>query len=139
MGGITNMDSYIDEERMKELRMIPKKEFDLTKLIRILEELNQCYRASCYMSTIMLVRALLDHVPPIFGCKLFSEVANNFGAQQKSFKESMDHLEKSSRKIADQHLHCQIRKSEVLPNKTQVNFRNDVDVLLMEIVRIMKK
>lgn len=77
MDGITNTDFYIDEERIKELRMIPKKEFDFTKLIRILEELNQCYRASCYMATIMLVRALLDHIPPIFGCKLFSEVANN--------------------------------------------------------------
>jgi hypothetical protein len=50
----------------------------------------------------------------------------------------MEHLDKSLRKIADAHLHPQIRKKEILPNKTQVNFSNDLDVLLSEIVRILK-
>jgi hypothetical protein len=44
-------------------------------------------------------------------------------------------LEQSSRNSADQHLHCQIRKAETIPNATQVNFSNDLDVLLSEIVR----
>lgn len=50
----------------------------------------------------------------------------------------MDHLQKSSRKIADSHLHIMIRKKEVLPNATQVDFKNDLDRLLGEIVRILK-
>lgn len=85
----------------------------------------------------MLVRSILDHVPPEFSCKSFSEVANNY-AGSKSFKQSMAHLENSSRKIADAHLHTQIRKTESLPNKTQVNFTNDLDVLLAEIARILR-
>lgn len=133
-----SVESYVDAERLEELKNIPTINYDLTRLIRMLEELNVCSQADCHMATIMLVRAVLDHVPPIFGCSKFSEVANNFKAQQKSFKESMEHLDNSSRKIADQHLHCHIRKKEVLPNKTQVNFRNDLDVLLAEIVRILK-
>jgi hypothetical protein len=36
-------------------------------------------------------------------------------------------------------LHYQIRKSETLPNETQIGFSNDIDVLLSEIVRILKK
>lgn len=131
------LETYIDGSRLEEFKCISKKDYDLTKLIRILEEINLCNRKGCYLATILLVRALIDHVPPIFVCKTFSEVANNYKGS-KSFKESMQRLEKSSRNIADQHLHCQIRKTEVLPNKTQVDFRNDVDVLLAEVVRILK-
>lgn len=102
------------------------------------EELNLCYSNECYFAVAMLVRSILDHVPPIFGCKKFTEVVNNYGGA-KSFKESMEHLENSSRKIADYHLHGQIRKSETLPNKTQVNFASEVDFLLAEIVRTFQK
>jgi len=51
----------------------------------------------------------------------------------------MTHLDKSSRKIADSYLHGQIRKKERLPNKTQVNFSQDIDVLLAEICRKIEK
>ena len=128
---------YIDESRIKELESISKSRFDLSKLTQILKELNKCYKNECYIAVITLTRALIDHIPPIFDCNNFDEVTNQYKGS-KSFKESMLHLEKSSRKIADQYLHCQIRKSETLPNKTQVNFSNDIDVLLSEIVRILK-
>jgi len=128
---------YVDKSRLLELRNSADTQFDLSRLIRILEELNICYKNHCNISGIMLTRALLDHVPPIFSCKNFSEVANNYSGS-KSFKESMNHLEISSRKIADQHLHTQVRQKESLPNRTQVNFSNDIDVLLSEIVRVLK-
>ncbi len=48
----------------------------------------------------------------------------------------MTNLENSSRKIADSYLHTRIRNKESLPNRTQVNFSNDMDVLLSEIIRI---
>jgi len=84
----------------------------------------------------MLVRAIADHIPPIFEKSTFTEVANNHGS--KSFKESMKNLDNSSRKISDSHLHTQIRKKEVLPNSNQVDFSNDLDVLLGEIYRVLK-
>ena len=132
-----SQEMYIDETRIQELMNISNKNFDLSKLVQILNELNTCYNKKCYISVILLIRALIDHVSPIFGCKKFSEVANNYKGS-KSFKESMLRLENSSRKIADQYLHCQIRRSETLPNKTQINFSNDIDVLLSEIVRNLK-
>ena len=50
----------------------------------------------------------------------------------------MHHLENAARKVADAHLHTQIRKSETLPTAQQVNFASGLDVLLSEIVRITK-
>jgi hypothetical protein len=85
----------------------------------------------------MLGRALVDHVPPIFDQHTLAEVANNY-AGTKSFKASIQTLERSLRNIADQHLHSSIRSSETLPNARQVDFGNDLDVLLAEIVRINK-
>jgi hypothetical protein len=131
--------SFVDQSRLSELREIKSTQFDLVKLIRYCEELNYNFKEECFLAVTMLGRAILDHVSPIFNCKSFSEVANNYSSGTKSFKQSMDHLENSLRKIADAHLHVQIRKSEVLPNRTQVNFSTDLDVLLAEIVRLLKK
>jgi len=128
---------YVDPSRIEDLKSLKHPSFDFSKLIRMCDELNTCYAEECYLAVAMLVRSVLDHVPPIFGCKNFVEVANNY-AGAKSFKDSMKNLESSSRKIADSHLHGQIRKSESLPNRTQVNFANDMDVLLAEIVRTLK-
>ncbi len=129
---------YVNPKRIQELQAIASPNYDLSKLIKLCEELNLCFTNECYLAVAMLVRAILDHVPPIFKCNNFGEVANNYGGGGKSFKGSMQHLENSSRNIADAQLHKQIRNKETLPNETQVNFSNDLDVLLEEIVRILK-
>jgi hypothetical protein len=130
--------SFVAPSRIEELLTSKSKAFDFTKLVRLCEELNLCFSAECYLATSMVTRSVLDHVPPVFGCKTFQEVANNYPGS-KSFRESIQHLEKSSRKIADQHLHCQIRKSEVLPTTKQVDCSQDLDVLLAEVVRLTKR
>ena len=127
---------YVDSARLLELREITSKEFDLSKLIQLCDELNKCYANECYLAVTMLIRAILDHVPPIFGYKTFLEVSNNYGG--KSLKKSLQTLQNTSRNIADNYLHLPIRDKESLPNKTQVNFANDLDVLLAEIVRLLK-
>lgn len=127
---------FVDPERIMQLHKIGKEKFDLSKLIRKCEELNIAYSTKSYFSVGMLTRAITDHIPPIFNKKSFSEVAGGYGT--KSFKDSMIHLDKSSRKIADSFLHTHIRRKETLPTKTQVNFSSDLDVLLGEIIRILK-
>ena len=57
--------------------------------IRLCEELNTAFQEECYFSTAMVTRALLDHVPPVFGFKAFNEVANSYAGGGKSFKEAM--------------------------------------------------
>jgi hypothetical protein len=125
------------DTRLGELRKLSSAQFDFKKLIRLCEEINTAYSQGCYFATAMLIRGLLDHVPPIFGKSSFSEVANNYGGGGKSFKETTHHLENAARKIADAHLHMPIRKSETLPVAQQVNFAAQLDVLLSEIVRRM--
>ena len=89
------------------------------------------------MTIAMVLRTIIDHVPPVFEVDAFSEIANNYTGT-KSFKESMQRLNTSLRKIADSHLHVRIRKNEILPTFNQVNFSADLDVLLSEIVRLLK-
>ena len=130
--------ALISDSRLAELRALSSPDFDLRKLIRMLEELNTAFQEESYFSTAMLIRGVLDHVPPVFGCKTFSEVANNYAGGGRSFKETMQHLENASRKVADAHLHMPIRKSETLPTAQQVNCGQQLDVLLSEIVRITR-
>ncbi len=125
----------INEKRLAELRSISAPSFDLQKLIRLCEELNVSFSRGCFLATAMLTRAILDHVPPIFKVTKFAEVANNYKGT-RSFKDAMKNLENGARKIADGHLHVQIRDSEVLPMPEQVNFSPAIDLLLGEIVRI---
>lgn len=132
----SGMSSYVNLDRITELKSLKISNFDVTKLIRFCEELNSAFYCESYLSIAMLVRAIIDHVPPIFAKNNFTEVANNFGS--KSFKDSMKNLDTSSRKISDSHLHTQIRSKEILPNSNQVDFTNDLDVLLAEVCRILK-
>ena len=129
--------ALVDPSRIEELKQLNADKFDFSKLIRMCEELNVSFATECHFAVAMLTRAILDHVPPIFGARTFSDVSNHYGGS-KSFKASMQTLENSSRNIADHHLHCQIRSSEILPNAKQVDFGNDLDVLLSEIVRFEK-
>jgi hypothetical protein len=128
----------IADSRLAELRALNPAQFDFKKLVRLCEEINTAYGQKCYFATAMLTRGLLDHVPPAFGFKTFSEVANNYAGGGKSFKETMQHLANASRKVADAHLHMPIRRSETLPTAQQVNCGQQLDMLLAEIVRIMK-
>lgn len=128
--------AYVDPDRINEIKSISNSKYDLSKLVRLCEELNICFAGECYLSIVMLTRAILDHVPPVFNCSNFSEVANNYSGA-KSFKQAMQHLENSSRKISDYYLHSQIRNSESLPNVTQIDFSNDLDFLLAEVVRVL--
>jgi hypothetical protein len=127
---------YVNSSRIAELRSL-RTICDMTRLIRLCEELNFANANDCNMTKAMLVRSIVDHIPPIFGLANFGEVANNY-AGGKSFRGSMQNLQNSLRHIADSHLHVQVRQTEVLPTPQQVDFRGDLDALLAEIVRICK-
>jgi hypothetical protein len=127
---------FVSESRIAQIRALAPTAFDLCKLARLCEELNIVYSGGALLATAMLTRAILDHVPPLFGMATFTEVANNYSGT-RSFKETMKRLEEAARKIADGHLHGQIRTKETLPEPQQVNFAAEVDVLLAEIVRTL--
>lgn len=127
---------FIDPERLNQLKSAKTIDYDLSRLIRLCEELDVAFAQGCYHAVIMLTRSILDHIPPIFGAKSFAEVANSYPGS-RSFKEIAQHLDNSSRKIADALLHTQIRKSESLPTRTQVDERQSIDFVLAEVVRVL--
>lgn len=128
--------ALIAEERIEQLRRLKCSQFDLKKLVRLCEEINAVYGAGCYFATAMLIRGVLDHVPPLFGFKTFNEVVNNYASGGKAFRDHMEHLHKGSRKVADAYLHMPVRQSETLPTPQQVNSGQNLDALLAEIVRV---
>ena len=128
---------YVAEERIVELAEIETKKFDTSKLIRLLRETNVAYNNDSYLTLGILVRAVIDHLPPIFGCSSFPEVANNYKGT-KSFKGAMQRLNDSLRNLADSYLHVQIRKVESLPTINQVDFRAELDALLSEVSRLLQ-
>ncbi|WP_281636648.1 hypothetical protein [Flavobacterium marginilacus] len=127
---------YVHPQRIDELNKLSIEGFDLTKLIGLCNELNVANVNGMYLTIPMLIRAIIDHIPPLFGKATFIELTGSYGG--RSFQEIMMRLEKSSRKIADSFLHQPIRNKEILPTETQINFKNEIDVLLGEIVRIHK-
>lgn len=127
---------FISEERILELSEATNTTHDLSKLIKLLREINIAYNNDCFFTVGILIRAVIDHVPPLFGCNSFSEITNNYNGT-RSFKKSMSHLNNSLRSLADSYLHVQIRNKESIPNMAQVSFQADVDCLLSEVARIM--
>jgi len=129
--------NYVDEERIKELASLPKDKFDTTKLVELCKELNQNYKWNNYFAVGALLRTILHHVPPVFGMKEFKHVASDY-SWGKSHKNRIMKLSESAKDIADNILHEHIRKLEVLPKKPRVDFKAELDILLAEIVTILK-
>jgi hypothetical protein len=80
--------------------------FNLGKLIQLLEELNGCSAAGYAFSSHALLRAVLDHLPPLFGYERFSQVASNTScsATDKKYLKRLSEF----RNQADDVLHRQI-------------------------------
>jgi hypothetical protein len=125
---------FVDVDKIRRIEQLRTVDLDTKRLAQMLREMNASYKAESYMSCIFSIRAILDHVPPIFGFATFAQVTANY-AGGRSFKDSIEHLERASRKIADSYLHAPIRRDEATPSKMQVEFRADVDVLLAECIR----
>jgi len=135
--GVASMHPYVDLARLQELRTVSNKNWDLTRLVKMCEELNEAFERNAFITCSLLVRGIVDHVPPIFSRKSFGEVANNYPGS-KSFQKSMQQLDKSLRNHADGNLHTQIRRNESLPTRTQVAYWSDLDKLLEETIRLLK-
>lgn len=132
---------YIAPSRIAELQGLIDPKWDPRRLIRMLQEINLANANGMDMATAMLVRAVTDHVPPIFGKTKFTEVATQHSAgsiEGRSFKGAMSHLTDSMKHVADGILHVHIRPKETLPSSTQVNFSQSLDVLLAEVVRVLR-
>lgn len=131
---------YVDHTRIIALQNMGAGSWDFSRLVELCREINIAAANRCHMSTAMLLRTILNHVPPVLGFATFAEVASNYGGPKtnKSFKGNMQRLEGSLRNIADMHLHSPIRPREDVPTAVQVDFAADLDVLLGEVIRVAR-
>ena len=123
---------YVDPARITELRQLTGPSFSTAKLVRLCEELNACMGTESYLAAIMLVRAIKDHVPPIFSCKTFDQVVSQTNG--KSFNAQLNRLNSQAKDVADRFLHDPIGPTQALPKLPQVEFRSELDALLGEVV-----
>lgn len=132
-----NSITYIEQSRIDELLSIKSKKYDLSKLISLCNELNQCSTIGSVIAVAGLQRTIINHVPPIFGFNDFGQVLAQYKTG-KSVKKNIERLLNSMKNISDNHLHSPISNADSLPNMTQVDFSNDLDVLLAEVCKILK-
>ncbi|WP_038842532.1 hypothetical protein [Salinispora arenicola] len=116
---------YVSPHVVDQLRTAPKGRWDTTKLIALAKELDACVQAGHVYASHAVLRALLDHVPPLFGQKTFSAVASShsWGRTDSRYVGRLS----TFRDQGDDALHRQISKSpdllilDDLPQAVAVN------------------
>lgn len=126
---------FISEDKIQQLREARSDDFDLSRLIRYCEEINDNYRRGNYSSVAFLSRAVLDHIPPIFGQANFNAVAAQ--AKGRSLKKVASRLDNSLRRIADHHLHKQISGKESLPSAEEIDYSGDLNFLIGRVLETL--
>ena len=104
--------------------------FDRAKLLRLIDELNDNYaRGSTYAAHAVL-RALLDHIPPLLDCTNFTAVANNYpwGRTDKAYMRRLLDFKLQ----ADDAMHRQISAKTDLLSLHDIPPRACVNRLLQE-------
>jgi heat shock protein HspQ len=124
---------FIDPGLVSKIRSIESSRFNLSKLVRFAEELNENYRRANYLSCALLIRAIVNHVPPLFGCSAFSQVVAGSG---RSVKAILNVLEEGARDIGDLHSHETVDRYSAPPTKNQIEpYKPSVEILFREIER----
>jgi hypothetical protein len=130
--GVTSNSAFIDQGIVSQLKAIDSPSFDFGKLVRFCEELNDSYRRGNNLACTLLIRAVMNHVPPVFGAQTFSQVVATSG---KSMKAVLARLEDEARPVADLHTHMLIRARESIPTKHQVEpYKAAFEILIQEIL-----
>jgi hypothetical protein len=129
---------FVAQERLAELQKVSGGNWDLGRLTQLCVELNRAAAAGSNLSALLIVRAILDHVPPILGHRTFDEITTSYDKAGASFKQQMHRLQHLSRKVAAFHLNQPIRNQEILPSATDVDFRAPLGALLTELVRVLR-
>jgi len=124
--------AFLNTEVLIQLKAVQGARLDLTKLVKMCEELNDAYARGNFISSALLLRAIMNHVPPVFGATTLSEVVAHAG---RSVKAILARLNEEARPIADLHTHFLMRRAEHLPTKNQLEpYKAGFEVLMQEVL-----
>ena len=104
----------------------------------MLGELNSNYADGHPYASLMLYRAVIDCVPPIFACKSFTQVASSVPGIGTTDKSYLKGLEKH-RDGADDALHRPLRKSADLIALDYLPPRAAMDALIRLVIDRLSK
>lgn len=122
----------IDPALIERLADARSAEVDVAFLVQMCREINSCFAHGNVVATALLMRAVLNYVPPLFGHETFPQVVANIG---RSLKDNFDHLESGLRKVADFHTHRRIGPAELCPTAAQVEpFKPQFELLMQQVV-----
>jgi hypothetical protein len=122
----------ISPQLIKALKESKPNAFDASRLAEYCREINSGFAHGNLISCLLLMRAVLNHVPPVFGQTDFSQVVAH---ASRSLKENFEHLDDSLRKIGDLYTHQHMRPKDHLPTPGQVrNFGPQFELLLQEVL-----
>jgi hypothetical protein len=127
-----NNAAFLNTEVLLKLKASQNLRLDPIKLARMCEELNDAYVRGNYISSILLLRAIINHVPPVFDASTFSDAVAHLG---RSAKATLVRLNEEARPIADLHTHTLMRREEHLPTKNQIEpYKASFEILIQEIL-----
>lgn len=122
----------VSQSVIDDLRQARSDELDTGFLVKICEEINSSFAVGNNVAAVLLMRAVLNYVPPAFGHDTFAQVIANSG---RSLKDSLDVLENGLRKIADFHTHRRMGKGDRYPSAAQVEpFKPQFELLLQQVI-----
>ncbi|MFJ3777547.1 hypothetical protein ACIPX0_38235 [Streptomyces sp. NPDC090075] len=125
---------YVNEELIKELEAKQgQTQWSLDKLLKLLRELNDCYAEDRPYACHALVRAVIDHVPPILGQTSFEAAISSYKWTRTDKKYMARLLDFKTQ--ADDVLHRHIRTSkDVISMHDLVPLGSHVNALLRECI-----
>lgn len=136
-----SVNNYISKENIiDELEKIKEKrnDVDLRTLIELCNSINFNYSNGKNLATIILLRVLVDHIPPIFNQPTFEAVASSYGwigSNKKIILNISDNL----KNICHKYIHHEITHKEMLPSDEELDFKANFETLLQEIIRLLNK
>ncbi len=133
--GLPSQD-FVDSALLARIASLGGSSFSLTKLTRFTVELNENYGRGNYLSCSLLIRAIINHIPPLFGQRTFAQVV---AGSSRSVKSILGQLDEGARDIGDLHSHEIVDGNSSPPTKNQVEpYKPPFEVLYREIERRLR-
>jgi len=127
-----NNAAFLHKDVLLHLKAVQGARLDPCKLVQMCEELNDNYARGNYISSALLLRAIINHVPSVFGERTFSAVVAKSG---RSLKAVLSRLDDDARPMTDLHTHFLMRQSEHIPTKNQLEpFKPGFEMLIQEVI-----
>jgi hypothetical protein len=126
-------ESLIDPDLIAKLDRAPAKNDHVEFLSRMCQEINSCYSQGHTLATLLLMRALMNYVPPLFCHRTFADVA---AQSPLSVKKQFGNLQEGLRSIANYQTHRVMKPGDCYPSRGQVEpFRAAFELLIEQVIQ----